>query len=246
MRFARMTSRCLVPARQVCNMGANEFLVFRAPEIRDRMSNLVENLTLDDRVRRFYLRDPIGVIRRSVFSDEPVPAAEISRGNRLLYGLLSNQKFLDWAEEYEQRTMEKAVRATQIEDPSTALSTYLTVVDRSAIHADLVSAASDFADAEFLAAITWRPDRVGPPIDADVAVDVETFVYAVAAVAVFAVAVAAVFVGARVPLNQQILSRQDILQASRELSTAMNERAVELRDSGKLLDFSRRNTGFIR
>lgn len=215
------------------------------------MSELLRDVEDDTAVRQLYLRDPMGVITRTVFPDQDVPAPELSRGNRLLFALLTNDKFLDWSRSYETDLLKKAVEATNIEDPSTALRSYLAVVDRSSIHQDLAAAAAEFADPELIAALTWRPDRQGIgrtkfPINADVAVEVETLVYVAVAVAVAVVAVAVAVAGRETDIDQTILNRQDIVAISRVLTGELTEHAAKIRESGQLLDFAKRNQGFIR
>lgn len=232
-------------------MGANEYLVFRAPEVRSRMSELLRDVEGDATVRQMYLRDPIGVINRAVFPDQEVPASELSRGNRLLFALLTNEKFLNWSRSYEIDLTKKAVDATNIEDPSTALRTYLAVVDRSTIHQDLAVAAAEFADPELIAALTWRPDRIGIgrtkfPINADVAVEIETLIYVVIAVAVAVAAVAVAVAGVETDIEKAVLNRQDVVAISQILSEELIGHAAQIRESGQLLQFSRRNQGFIR
>lgn len=233
-------------------MGANKLLILRAPQVNESLHALLDRLDNDAALRRLYVSDPAGVIQKFVFPDQTgVPAAEISRGNRLLYSLLSNEAFVEWAREYEQQLLADAREATQLEDEAAALNAYLTIVDRSKLHADLAEAVARVADGDLIAALTWRPDlpRVGAtrlPIAADVAVDIETFVYAVAVAAVFAVAVAAVFLGAVPERAERAISRVDVQAVANQISAELTTRASAVREAGALREFSRRNTGFIR
>ena len=233
-------------------MGANTLLVLQAPEVRERMTNLLERMETDQGLQQLYVNDPAGVIQKFVFPDQTgVPAAEINRGNRMLYSLLSNNAFLAWARDYEQNLLTQAREATQIEDPASALSAYLTVTDRGRLHDDLAGAVAEFGDKELIASLTWHPDlpRIGTarlPINADVAVDIETFIYAVAAVAVFAVAVAAVFVGEQAAGGDEIVNRIDIQAIANQLSAQLAARATDVRASGVLTNFAQRNVGYTR
>lgn len=232
-------------------MGTNSLLILQSPEVLERMRDLLEEVEADAGLRQLYLRDPAGIIQKKIFpGQENIPKTEINRGNRLLYALLSNDRFLEWSRSYEEELITRAREATRIEDPSRALHTYLAVVDRTTLHQDVASAATRFCDPELMAALTWRAERppagVQVPVNADVAVDIETFVYAVAAVAVFAVAVAAVFVPAPVLERTDVISRLDLLSIANQLSASLAERAREVRESGTLLDFSRRNIGYTR
>ncbi|MEV6444407.1 hypothetical protein [Amycolatopsis sp. NPDC051716] len=232
-------------------MGTNSLLILHAPEIQGRMRALIERVDSDESLRQLYLNDPATVIQKTVFPDqENIPKAEINRANRLLYALLSNERFVEWSRSYEEDLVTRAVQATSIEDPENALRAYLAILDRTALHQDLASAVAQFADPELIAAITWRPElpRVGNarlPISADVAVEIETFVYAVAAVAVFAVAVAAVFIGAVEPAGE-VVSRIDVMAVANQLGESLTQRAGEIRESGVLMQFSQRNVGYTR
>jgi len=232
-------------------LGANDLLILKAPQFRARINDLLANLRESRELQELYIQDPVRIIQKAIFPEaRNLPAAEINRGNRLLYALLSNEQFISWSREYEADLLARARDATEIEDPAAALQAYLAITDRSQIHQDVASAVARFADAETIAGLTWRPDPVNVNgtaiVNADVAVDIETFVYAVAAVAVFAVAVAAVFVGATEAAREEALSRLDLLDVVNELDTRLAERARAVRVSGALTEFSRRNTGFIR
>jgi hypothetical protein len=234
-------------------VGVNRLLILKAPTIQEDLHKLLERLESDPGLRRLYLNDPAGVIQKLVFPDQQaVPSAEINRGNRLLYAILTNEAFLQWARDYEERLISEAREATQIEDPARALNAYLTIMDRSRIHQDLADAVGRTADAEMIAALTWRPDlpRVGNarlPIAADVAVDIETFIYAVAVAAAFAVAFAAVFFAAPIPARaDQVVSRIDVQAVANQLNDALAQRAGEVRASGVLTQFRMRNVGFTR
>lgn len=234
-------------------MGVNDILVLRAPEVNERLNAMLERLNGDAALREFYLRNPAGLIREMVFPDQgAVPATEINRANRLLYALLSNERFLAWARDYEQNLLIEAQRVTQVEDPAQAMNAYLAVVDRQRIHADIAAAVADTSDAEMIAGLTWRPDlpRIGNtrlPIAADVAVDVETFVYAVAVVAVLVIAVAAVALGVAVPGSEQrVIGRLDVQTVANQLSDSLAQHSEMIRRSGALTDFQQRNAGYIR
>jgi hypothetical protein len=233
-------------------MGANKLLLLRAPKIHEDLGGLLERLDQEPALRDLYLRDPAGVIQKFVFPDQGgVPSAEIARGNRLLYSLLSNTEFVQWAQEYEQGLILEAQEATSIEDPAAALNAYLTIVDRSRLHADLAEAVARTADAEVIGALTWRPDlpKVGAtrlPIAADIAVDIETFIYAVAVAAVFAVAVGVVFIGVVPEQPDRLLSRADLLNVANQLSEDLIDRSVVVKEAGTLRQVAQRNIGFIR
>jgi hypothetical protein len=228
-------------------MGVNSLLILRAPELNDRMRAFTTRLVRDEAFRNLYSTDPARVILKTVFPDQPVPAAEVNRGNRLLYALLSNQQFTSWAQQYSDQLVQRATDATQISDPDDAVRAYLAITDRADIHRDIAMEVARTADAELIAGLTWRPDAepLGVTRVADVAVEIETFIYAVVAAAAFGFIVAAVFLGAVRDENAGI-TRRDVQQVVTQLTESLRDRGNELRTSGALTDFSRRNSGYIR
>jgi hypothetical protein len=228
-------------------MGANDLLILRAADLDAKLTALGDKLVSDRTFRELYVNDPARVILKSVFPDQSVPAAEVNRGNRLLYALLSNERFTTWAQQYSTELVQKANEVTRESNPEKALREYLAVTDREKIHREVATAVAEFADTELIAALTWRPDPepIGVTRVADVAVDIETLIYAVVAAAAFVVAVAAVVVG---PLSEGEVgvSRIDVQRVVAQLTERLTERGQELRDSGALVDFSRRNSGYIR
>ncbi|MFH9871607.1 hypothetical protein ACH4NT_36720 [Streptomyces lydicus] len=229
-------------------MGANDLLILRAADLDARLTALGDKLVSDRSFRELYVNDPARVILKSVFPDQSVPAAEVNRGNRLLYALLSNERFTTWAQQYSTELVQKANEVTRESNPEKALREYLAVTDRENIHREVAMAVAEFADPELIAALTWRPDpeSIGVTRVADVAVDIEVLIYAVAVAAVFAVAVAAVFAAAAVAESEVGVSRIDVQRVVAQLTERLAERGQELRDSGALVDFSRRNSGYIR
>jgi hypothetical protein len=232
-------------------MGANRLLIIQAPEIRQRMTDLLTRIDGDEGLRQLYINDPAGVIQKFVFPDQTgVPAAEINRGNRLLYSLLSNAEFLTWARDYEQALTTAAREATEIEDPGQALSAYLTIIDRGRIHKDLAEAVARFSDKELIASMTWRPDASVSSANLEftpsVSVDIETFIYAVALVIAFGVAAVAVLISVPAAAEGEVLNRMDIQNIASQLSAQLSQRAAEVRASGILTDFTQRDVGYTR
>jgi len=236
-------------------MGATDLLVLRRADVDERFSSLSQRLVDDPGLRELYVRDPARVILKTVFPDNRIPAAEINRGNRVLYALLSNDDFMEWAQQYESDLLRRAQESSQEQDPEAALRGYMAAMDRGALHRDLVEAVAAHADPELIAALTWRPDIRNRISDAaseigaarlpemDVAVDIETFVYAVAVAAVFAVAVGVVFIGAQ---PDDVMSRLDVQTVARQLASRLRDHGQDLRQAGALTEFKARNAGYIR
>lgn len=227
--------------------STSELLILRAPKLRKRLERLVEQIEADSSLRQWFINDPTRVICAKVFP-EGVPAAaseaEVSRGNRLLYAILSNSEFRSWAASYEQDLLQRARVATSIDDPRRALETYLATVNRASIQADLARAVARYADAELIAGLTWQPfTRYRDGWD-NLVVEVSIAIYAVAAAAVFAIAVGAVFLGADGQPVDGAFTRVDLATVANEIAAALQQRAAELRQEGSLLDYDHRDSGF--
>src|SRR5215216_3593239 len=197
----------MISTHGVTGMGTTDLLILRRPEIDERFRALAERLAEDAALRELYVNDPARVIANEVFGDAQIPGAEISRGNRLLFGLLTNDGFMRWIASYQENLKRSALAATDMDDPELALRTYLAITDRNKLHEDLVVAVAEYADPELIAALTWGGHAQVSEDDArallrsgelrfspDVAVDIETFIYAVAAVIAFGVAVVALLI----------------------------------------------------
>lgn len=226
-------------------MGANSLLILQVPQLNQRLTSLLTQIHTDPSLSDLYINDPVGVIQKSIFPEETnIPPAEIHRGNRLLFSLLSNKNFLDWAQNYENQLIKQAEAATKLDDPDQALNSYLVTVDRNKIHQDLAAAVAKFADPELIASLTWKGSGTNP---ADIAVDTETFVYAVAVLAVFAVGVMVLFAG-RLPvmMDGAVLTRVDLANVANQLSEQLIAHANTVKASGVLTQFANRNTGYIR
>ena len=65
--------------------------------------------------------DPAKVVAAADFPDIKLETAELNRGNLLLYSLLSNSRFMSWAEDYHAGLVKRATAATEIEDDEEAL-----------------------------------------------------------------------------------------------------------------------------
>ena len=191
-------------------MSAEQTLILRIPHVNQAFGDLVSAMSSDEGLRRWFLRDPAGAIRAHLFPELPVEMSQISRGNRLLFALLSNAGFASWARTYEQHLLERAQAEFPNENPLESLRSFLATSDRNQIYRDLAKATAQFADAELIAALTFKSSVLRDPgvtfIPQSIAVEIETLVYAVAAAAVFVVLTIAI------PVQQaEILTRTDLL-----------------------------------
>ena len=224
----------------------NELLILRAPELRTRLEDFLDQLQNDSSLRLWYVNEPAQVIMAKLFPDEKlvVTNAEINRGNRLLYSILTNRGFRSWAAGYEEDLISRARGETGIEDPRRALETYLAIVDRASIHADLATAVAQHADAELVAGLTWTPGRVyrnGPGGDGNTIVEIETVIYAVAVAAVAAVVTILAVAGAADEVTAEAFTRAELATAANNVAAEFERHAIELRSEGRLMDYGERN-----
>ncbi|MBK6012624.1 hypothetical protein JHN45_15895 [Streptomyces sp. MBT53] len=214
-------------------MDARDLLILKAPEITERLSALNDRLAADRGLRELYIRNPTEVIVAIAFPGANVKAAEASRGNRLLFSLLTNERFVAWARQYHQQLLDEATSAGLSEDPDEALRTYVALSGRSGMLEDLVVEVARVADPAIVASLHWRDDRDhdrhpdGPDISDWVCVEI--------ALVVYAVAVFAVFVG--LPLSTGLptgFSRLDVSSVALQLTNDLRRRGATLRESGTL------------
>jgi hypothetical protein len=214
-------------------VSVRDLLILRHAEVSERFEQLARRLGEDAPLRKLYVHDPARVIAGAVFPKEEIPSAEIDRGSRLLFSLLSNEEFRKWANDYQAQLVRQALEATELDDPYEALRTQLAITDRANLHRDLAEAIARHADPALIASLTWETQRSA----ADVAVEIETFVYAVAAAAVFVVVVLVVFLGVEEDFGViPAFSRGDVLALTRQLASELQAHAEELRVSGALTE----------
>ncbi|GEM_PF-2659665 len=211
--------------------------------------------------RELFVRDPAGVLFDSLFPGYKSPTpGKINQANRMLFSLLSNPKFMDWSKGFQKKLEETAQRAAPQEKPGEAIKLYTVQVDRAKLYQEILEATRSFADVEFFhSAFIADPDDnpcgtvprpiplpnpPQPPVpwpdisimprfggNEDVAVEVETLIYAVAVAAV-AVVVTVVAVAGMPAV--EILSRQDLAKVTGIAAEHLQARAQGLRESGKL------------
>src|SRR5262245_33756403 len=74
-------------------------LVLGRTRLRQRMAELFQRLDEDEKARRRFIQNPVGLIQERVFQ-EKLPAQRASEANRLLFSVLANEAFSGWLETY--------------------------------------------------------------------------------------------------------------------------------------------------
>jgi hypothetical protein len=226
---------------------------------RGRAAEILKELSDKNTLEDEFLTDPAGFLSTRLHGDAArhVSRARLNSANRLLFSVMSNEKFVAWLSRYQEECL------SQFDADEFA------VIDKGKVRADFAKALAEFGDADIIEAtlvgnvphfglddpdlvfdvignIKGRPDLpvVSQALDmrgiggnrgnwaADVAVEIETLVYAVAAVAVFVVAVAVVGKSAR--FGDRPVFR-DLFFSGRELANvadALTQRANAMRARG--------------
>jgi hypothetical protein len=250
-------------------MNADELLVLNYAGFRHHVADFYARLNESAAFRELFVRDPSGAMAQTIFPGYlRFQAGHINQANRLLFSLLSNPRFVEWAEEYQTQLEQQASEAFgDIEDAEERMKAFLVTLDRGAVYSHVSDAVPRFVDREMAHALFISepglgyamPDPDGPveckeptvpgkdgypfpkicaepkppaPGPGSVAVEIETFVYAVA---VAAVAVVVTIVAVALESFSAGLSREDLRAVTEQLAERVHERAVDLRDRGRLI-----------
>lgn len=228
-------------------MPSNPLLILNYDRFSSRLQQLYTQMNASPSLQELFVRDPATVTMHTLLPDVPQPtAAALSQSNRLVYSLLSNPGFMTWAQEYQKRYEEKIATFSPDLSPPERAKMFAATLDRDELYKELAGAVATFGDKEIFYSLlssskmttTWDPQQLASvlhgsvPSVADVAVDVETFVYAVAAVAVFVAALIAVAVGA---VQETTISRTDLQRVSETLVNRLQLQGEALRASGALM-----------
>jgi hypothetical protein len=237
-------------------MRSDELLILNYRNFSERVASVYERLHNSESMKALFVSDPTGLFAKTVFPEYNLTSSELNQGNRLLFSLLSNSRFLEWSKQFEERLKAQLQQITGTSDEAEAMRLFLTTFDRTQLYREIAQATLEFGDLETIFSLTVkdpnsavrRPlpldiDLVIPsnpnPIDplgsdlADVAVDIETFIYAVAAVAVFIAAVALLVVPPP-PSVRETLTREDLMRVTNFMAQQLGEKARTIRQAGLL------------
>lgn len=217
-------------------MDANGLLIIHAAETRQKMNDLLERMEADQAMRQLFVSDPTRVIKEFIVPEAgDVPAAEVSRGNRLLFSLLSNDGFMAWAAEFERNLRAQATEAMQLDDPAEALRAYLASTDRNRLHSDLAAGVARFADQELIANLLVTPASSSAVLVVPI-VAIDSVIAVIAAFTVVGLLVA-LTVAAETAEGSVLVSRLDLATVANQLGQQLAARAAELRQQGGLTGY---------
>jgi hypothetical protein len=243
-------------------MRAEQLLILDRDEFAERAKGLFNQIQTSAGYREYFVANPVGVIHEAIFGgSSSLDHAGINQGNRILFSLLSNPRFVEWARTFEEQIDHEVVQALESGDKD-ALRLIATRLHRDKLYPEVIKSIFEFGDPELLYSVTVRdPDdplrnqtvRIAPgpgpiighgPIS-DAYVCVETFVYAVGAVAVFVAAVIAVVLERSFGSPFENLTRADLLRVSQFVANGLRERAQAVRNAGYLTSFRSAQSGAV-
>jgi hypothetical protein len=230
-------------------LSASDFLILNIDDFGANVQRFFKTLEQSDAHKQLFVSDPSGVITKMLLPDVPFSESTINDANRILYSMLSNAKFMKWANEYQQKLYDEALETTKIKDPDEAMKIMTALFDKRKIYADLVQGLIDSGDKEIVGTIivargtpgtpTKNPPRYpgrGTPADPTPnPVLIETiivgFLLEIVCVIVLIGVVMAIL---RPPGPIDGVSRDDLLKLSAALGKQLEKKASEQRRSGKL------------
>lgn len=218
-------------------MSFKDLLICHYDEFENSVTRLYRDFDASPAFRDYFLENPTNAISKSMFPDlAPLSQADISAGNKLLYSLLSNPKFAQWAKRFEHQLYDSLKFAEASDDPE-VLKQVVARIDKKKLYKDIVEGIQEFGDVESLSAILGRPrspagtevGKVASMPHLDVAVEIEILIYAVAVAAVFIIPVDVFFAPATAGV-----SRDDLHRISNVLAVELKRRATDERIGGRL------------
>lgn len=227
-------------------IAADDMLVLRYERFAERAEAFFGLISSSAAFREVFLRDPAGTLSETILVGEgALSSVDINQANRLLFALLSNGGFMEWARTYGQGFDEGSGAGPAADlDDTERMKLRAVTLDRNQMFADLVRAIADNPDFETICSVMVRrrtdpAEAIVPRPNMNVATYEETFV-AGYAVALFFVLVVAVAVAGETPGGPtQTLSRADLETVADVLTQRLPERAAEVRASGALTDIGR-------
>jgi hypothetical protein len=223
-------------------MEIHRLLLLDLPDYSDRLGALLTRMESEESLRQMYLRDPSTILSKALFPDQPnLPRSVVSRSNRLLFSLLSNQGFMTWADTYGAAIGERARNEfpnLSEEEAGLALAAKLEATD---VYDEVINAVVANSDRELLASLLTVKNHeldqllAGRPSMGGGAPGISV-------VAVFVVVFVAVFVViAATELNHHFgktaptgFARTDLDRLSRLMIDGLTQEAESLRAAGTL------------
>ncbi|MGG1153047.1 hypothetical protein [Bacillus wiedmannii] len=256
-------------------MREKKQLVLNISNLTEKADKFYRQMDTSLKYRETFLRDPVGILSKDLLggtcNNESI---WISKMNRLLFALLSNTKFMEWAKDFENDVQSKINAAVNSDDPKIAEKELAAHLNRTYYYRKIVQAMFDSLDVETYEALLnlGRDSSRTSPADQDVKFnvkyngtdqisisldpsisslaeksmgDVTVCVY----IAVYAVAAIAVFAFATAAVAimevPKMLSRTDLQRITSFVTKELTQRSHLLRKEGELsINLPERNAIF--
>jgi hypothetical protein len=251
-------------------MRAEDRLVLNIDDFSQRTTSLFQRMNESLAFRQLFIKDPSGILAETMLPSQQMPASAVNQANRLLYSLLSNAQFMEWARNYQTQLVEQ-VRDAMIregaegsaEDPRELAKLMAVTFDRQRVYGDLTNAILEHVDRELLYSLLVADSDIeearsvleSVPSGSDR--NVPSVVTETLAVH-FDVAVSAFYVLFFMVLTQvdltpvnpnlvpeDAVSRVDLQRLSDLVADRLRERGEELRASGELTSLDAANRGSV-
>jgi hypothetical protein len=224
-------------------MGTKGLLILEYDNLARATEGFYERLNSSPAFQQAFLDDPMGILRRSIFPNAPLPPEGVlNKGNRLLYALLSNANFMSWANEF-QASMENEVQQAmrQTDDRNEAIKSLLVSFDKNRMYSEIVDGILNSIDKETLYSLvigTNLNDTLSSlRVRSTEYVYTNEYVASELYVAAYLVAVLAIVItqfDATPIVEPQGINREDLQRISGSLTSSLREKAVQIRESGAL------------
>lgn len=133
-------------------MRSDDLLVLRYDDLSARSTAFYQKLAESPAFRALFLKDPAGTASAMLLpDDEQPPPGQIRRANRLLFALLSNPGFMEWAAGFQSGLRER-VGAEDLPEAERRKLAAVTL-DRAAVYREIIDAMVEHMDAEMLASL---------------------------------------------------------------------------------------------
>jgi hypothetical protein len=103
----------------------NDYLVANGISLRKRVSDLFDELEKNPELAKVFIRNPFLVLQSKVLPEFAVMNEDsINAANQLLYSVLSNDKFMKWAETYGAKLIDQYNKTGKIPDKKKMLRAF--------------------------------------------------------------------------------------------------------------------------
>lgn len=146
-------------------MRADELLILNYAGFSNHVRTLHRMLERSPSLQEMFVREPARVLASVVFPgyQQPTPAT-LDYTNRVLFALLSNGRFVRWANQFQKQVEKEAKQAFEsVEDPGERLKALSAVMDRPKLYGQIAEALPKFMDTELATSMLIRAPGVGYP-----------------------------------------------------------------------------------